>query len=369
MRSAAFPSDSGQRGSDDDSTRKKSTPKGRTKVWKIILMAFLYIILLFVLVATFLAFKYPLLAKAAVNFIKAPVSQVASTNGRVNILIMGKSGGTYDGADLTDTMILASVSLNGDSIKLVSIPRDIWVPEIRSKINSAYYWGKNGSTYFTVEETGGGISFARKIVGKITGQPVGYGAVIDFSAFKDIVDALGGIEVNVENSFTDKLYPIKGRENDNCEEGGYACRYETVTFEAGVQKMDGETALKFVRSRHAEGDEGTDIAREARQQKVIDAIKNKVLQPKTYLSIKKTLALLSIAEKYVETDIDFPTSGILARKILEGVDNISQNTFPEDLLVVPPTSKAYDNLYVFIPKAGNGKWEEVQAWFTWIVAN
>lgn len=315
-------------------------------------------------------YKYPLLTKAAVNFIKTPVSQIPSDGERVNILIMGKSGGTHEGSDLTDTMILTSISLNKNGIRLISIPRDIWIPEIRSKINSAYFWGKNGSAYFTTKETGGGISFAKKIVGEVTGQTVQYGVVIDFSAFKDTVDALGGIEVNVENSFIDKLYPIEGRENDLC--GGdltYACRYETVTFNSGIQKMDGETALKFVRSRHAEGPEGTDIAREVRQQKVIDAIKNKILQPKTFLSIKNIKALFSIADKYIETDISLPTAAVLARKTLDNMNNISQNTIPEDLLTVPPTSKTYDNLYVFIPKEGNGNWGEIKTWFTSTITN
>jgi LCP family protein required for cell wall assembly len=233
-----------------------------------------------------------------------------------------------------------------------------------SKINSAYYWGKTGTPYFSVQDTGGGIQFAKKIVGEITGQTIQYGVVIDFSAFKDIVDALGGVEVNVENGFTDKLYPIEGRENDTCSgDKTYACRYETITFNSGIQKMDGATALKFVRSRHADGTEGTDIAREARQQKVISAIKEKVIQRKTFLNIKTDLAMLDIVNKYVETDMGLPQGGILAKLVLNQNKEVSQLLIPGDLLVNPPVSKMYENLYVFIPKAGNGKWEEIQKWF------
>jgi LCP family protein required for cell wall assembly len=251
--------------------------------------------------------------------------------------------------------------LKGQGIKTVSIPRDIWVPDIMSKINSTYFWGKNGSAYFTLQDTGGGIAFAKRIVGKIIGKPIQYGVVIDFSAFKDIVNALGGISVDVERPFVDNFYPIAGRENDTCSgDRTYTCRYETVIFDSGIQYMNGETALKYVRSRHAEGDEGTDIAREARQQKVIAAIKNKVLQPKTFLSIKKVSALVSIVEKYIETDIKFPLAGTLGRFALGDVKNITQEAFPEDLLKVPSTSPIYNNLYVFIPKAGNGQWEEIQ---------
>lgn len=318
----------------------------------------------------FIAYKSPSVAKAAINFMKKPVNQINSEDKKVNILVMGKSGGGRDGADLTDTMILVSVSLGTPGIKMVSIPRDIWIPEIRAKINSAYFWGKTGTPYFSSQETGGGISFAKKIVGEVTGQPIQYGVVIDFSSFEDIVDALGGIEVDVENGFTDRLYPIGGRENDTCQgDLDFACRYEVVIFNPGLQIMDGKRALKFVRSRHAEGDEGTDIAREARQQKVIGAIKNKAIQPKTILSPRTGVAMFSIIKKYVETDIDLPVAGTLARFILDGSKNITQFLIPEDLLINPPVSKTYDDLYVFIPKLGNGYWKDVNNWFTSTLKN
>lgn len=338
---------------------------------RVVLLIILLAIFIPVLAIDTLAIRNPIYTKAAINFIKADKTGIASENGKVNILIMGKSGGSHDGPDLTDTMILASVSLGNPSVKTVSIPRDIWIPEMLAKINSAYYWGKNGSAYIDSTASGGGIGLAKKIVSEVTGQPVEYGVVIDFSSFKDIVDALGGVTVDVQNSFTDKLYPIEGRENDTC--GGkdplYLCRYETITYNAGLQVMDGATALKFVRSRHAEGDEGTDLAREARQQKVISAIKEKILEPKTFLSLKTDMTLINIVQKYVETDIDLPTAGTLARFVLEGSNNVTQFTIPENLLVVPPTSKQYENLYVFIPKAGNGNWKDLIKWFTETLAN
>ncbi len=317
-------------------------------------------------------FRYPEITKGLYNFIALPENKISSDNGNINILLMGKSGGSRDGNDLTDSIILISLSLTDKSINTISIPRDIWVPDLMSKINSAYYWGKNGSVFFPLQGTGGGIEFAKKMVGRITGQSIQYGVVIDFLAFKDIVDALGGVRVDVERPFVDKFYPIEGRENDTCNGDQYdsvarknfTCRYETIIFDSGLQYMNGETALKYVRSRHSEGEEGTDLAREARQQKIIEAIKEKILQPKTYLSVKNIKALLSITSKYVETDIDFPAAGILARKFLDNIKSVSQNSIPENLLVVPPTSNIYDNLYVFIPKAGNGNWSEIQGWFS-----
>ncbi|KKR69912.1 MAG: Cell envelope-related transcriptional attenuator [Candidatus Woesebacteria bacterium GW2011_GWA2_40_7b] len=291
------------------------------------------------------------------------MNKLNSQNGRTNILVMGKAGGSHEGPDLTDTMLLISVGLNKPNITIVSLPRDLWIPEIRAKINSAYYWGKNGSPYLDVSEMGGGISFSKIIAGEVVGQTIQYGVIIDFSAFKDVVDALGGIRVDVSQSFTDNLYPIAGRENDTC--GGdatFACRYRTVTFDAGSQIMNGDTALIFVRSRHAEGDEGTDTAREARQQKVIEAIKKKITSPLVFLSPKVELAMIRVLKKYVETDIDSTSAAIIARKVINGSKSINQFLIPQELLFNPPISKIYDNQYVFIPKAGNGKWVEIQKW-------
>ncbi len=355
---------------DVDERPEKPAKKTKRNILKVLLFIFLLILLFIFLGIGILFYKYPPLAKTLYNFVTAPVSQIASDGQKVNILVMGKSGEDHDGADLTDTMILTSVFLENPAIKTVSIPRDIWIPELRAKINSAYYWGKTGTPFFDSGANGSGIGLAKKITKEVTGQDIQYGVVIDFSSFKEIIDTLGGIEVNVGSAFTDKFYPIAGRENDAC--GGdktFACRYETITFNSGLQTMNGETALKFVRSRHAEGIEGTDTAREARQQKVIDAIKKKITDPKVYLSLKIDLSLLNIVNKYVETDIDLPTAGILARKALDGSKNVSQNLLPEDLLINPPINETYDNLYVFIPKAGNGRWGEIQNWFRTILKN
>ncbi|PIZ48738.1 hypothetical protein COY29_03130, partial [Candidatus Woesebacteria bacterium CG_4_10_14_0_2_um_filter_39_14] len=233
-------------------------------------------------------------------FWKTANSKIISQGGRVNVLILGKSGTGHAGADLTDTMMLVSISLEKKSVNLISIPRDIWIPEIRAKINSAYYWGRQKP------EFGGGLSFAKKNIETITGLPVNYALVLDFSSFKDIINALGGVNVDVANSFTDNLYPIAGKENDLCDGGKeLKCRYETIRFEKGVNFMDGTTALKFVRSRNGDNNENTDIAREMRQQKVISAIKNKILSYQTLLNPVKLIRFWKVASSSIETDLDF----------------------------------------------------------------
>jgi len=172
---------------------------------------------------------------------------------------------------------------------------------------------------------------------------------------------LGGVEVNVERSFTDEKYPIFGKENDLCEgDRTYKCRYEIVTFNQGKQFMDGETALKFVRSRNAQGDEGTDIAREERQQKIITAVKNTILSSRTLLSPKKMWGIWKVLKETVETNIDEPSAVILARRTLNARENIKSSVIPKDFFVNPPISSKYDNQYVFVPR--NNNWDEVKNW-------
>ena len=289
------------------------------------------------------------------DFIFAPVSKIQSTDSRVNILILGKSGEGHAAPDLTDTIMFTSISFNNPSIRLISIPRDIWVPEIRAKINSAYYWGK--------EKDNDGMSLSKNLVEGIVGQPIHYVVVFDFSSFIKIIDVLGGVEVNIERSFVDEKYPIVGKENDLCDgDKTYKCRYEIIQFEKGKQLMNGETALKFVRSRNALGSEGTDIAREERQQKIITAVKNNILSLRTLLNLKKMWGIWKILKETVETNINESSAVIVARKIFDARKDVSSSVIPEDLLINPPISSKYDNQYVFIPK--NVSWKDIQKWIT-----
>jgi anionic cell wall polymer biosynthesis LytR-Cps2A-Psr (LCP) family protein len=126
--------------------------------------------------------------------------------------------------------------------------------------------------------------------------------------------------------------------------------------------MNGERALQFVRSRHAEGTEGTDVAREARQQKIIGAIENKLIDPKIFLNIKNDLKIWKVVMASVETDIDITSGTVLARKGIDSINSITKYIIPENLLVNPPTSSRFDNQYVFIPKLGSGRWEDMYKW-------
>lgn len=293
------------------------------------------------------------------NFVFTPEESIKASNNRTNILILGKGGEGHEAKDLTDTIIFASVNNKDPSVYLISLPRDIWIKELRTKLNSIYYWGNQ-------KQERGGLILAKATVEEIVGQPVHYGIVIDFLGFKKLIDALGGIEVDVERSFTDERYPIAGRENDSCDgDPEFKCRYETISFTQGRQFMNGETALKFVRSRNAKGDEGTDFARAARQQKVILAIKEKILSKEILLSPQKILALKDTILQSIETDISPSAGAILARRLLQVNNKIRSYVLPEELLINPPKSPKYDYLYVFIPKDGN--WDQIRNWVSCVL--
>lgn len=302
---------------------------------------------------------------AVSDFVRYPQEKVRLVDGKVNFLILGKSGGSHSGPDLTDTMMFVSINPNTKSIKFISIPRDIWLTDLKTKINSTYYWGNK-------KEVGGGLKLAKSTVEEVLGQPIEYTIVFDFTTFKKVIDEIGGVEVNVENSFTDYKFPIEGREDDTCSgDKTFACRYEVLTFTKGTVHMDGETALKFSRSRNAEGDEGTDFARALRQQKVIEAVKDKLLSMRSIKDIKTFLKLQSIFESEVETNIDRRVYGVLARIVFESKDSVTDIPFFQDLLKLAPRSTKYDNLYTFIPEGvkEDDDWSKVHFWTECVLNN
>jgi polyisoprenyl-teichoic acid--peptidoglycan teichoic acid transferase len=302
------------------------------------------------------------------------------TNNRVNILFLGIGGGMHDGPLLTDTIIYASLDVKQQKVTLISIPRDLWVPDLETtskKINGAYAYGEE-------KQKNGGLLLAKKVVEKILNQPVDYVLRVDFNGFIKAIDQVGGIDVNVENSFEDSEYPISGKEIDNCGFTGsefekratssavpeaFPCRYEHISFEKGLVHMDGATALKFVRSRHAQGSEGSDFARARRQEIVIQAFKDKVFSLNTLLNPQKLTGLYDVFQNTVHTDIqnqEYDDFIKLAQKmknaktsnvIFSYSDYYSEK---KEIFINPPMSIEYNNQWVLIPRLGNGNFSEIQ---------
>lgn len=277
----------------------------------------------------------------------AGLDSVKTIDNSVNLLILGIAGGEHDGPNLSDSIIIANYNFKKNRLITISIPRDIWSDTLRDRINSAYAYGEE-------KRRGGGLKLAKAEVGAIYGIPIPYGAVINFSGFDELIDYLGGIDVFVEQSFIDKEFPITGKENDLC--GGdpeYKCRYETVSFEKGRRHMDGKTALKFVRSRHALGAEGSDFSRSKRQQQVMLAIKDKIVGIVKSLDLGKIKILYSSLDKVVSRDIMNQQVAIIAKEIIfkrhfyQKNFNLSQDAFKV------PDYRLYDGKYVLVPNSGD----------------
>lgn len=284
------------------------------------------------------------------NLLTGKNIQLKKYENRTNLLLLGIPGKGHDGGDLTDTMIFVSINMENQDVFMVSLPRDIWLDSLKDKINSAYHYGEE-------KKVGGGFILSREASGEVLGQPIHYTILIDFSGFKKLVDLVGGLDIAVNKSFVDNKYPIAGRENDLCSgDKEYKCRYETIIFKQGLQHMDGETALKFVRSRYAEGDEGTDFARSQRQQKIILAFQKKLLSLENLLPNKLSQLYEALSET-IKTDLSLSEAAYLGKFGLDFKGKIRSVPLEEEIdktagfLINPPLEK-YDR-WVLVPKTGD----------------
>jgi LCP family protein required for cell wall assembly len=332
--------------------------------------------LLAILVVVALAFKERILAAFNPISVIANVSKIdlKETDGRTNILILGsdrRDAGTESGRGiLTDTILVASIGEVDKDVVLISLPRDLWV---RSPDG---YSGKINAVY-TMSEEGKGPENLKSVIKDVLGIPIHYHIMLSFELFREIVDILGGVEVTVEKAFTDYEYPIENMEAGTCgrtadevikllEEGKsytyiYPCRYEKVTFVQGTQTMNGELALKFVRSRHGDNNENTDFARSKRQQKIIMAIKNKALSLQTLVNPVKLKELYDSYSNNTDTDVDFSTVNsfyLLSQQInFDRVVSIvlDDRSSPDEggLLYAPVDTTLYNNQYVLLPQTGD----------------
>lgn len=290
-----------------------------------------------------------------VSIVKTVASvELKETDGRTNVLLLGSDKRTIseEGTSLTDTILVASIGKIDKDVVLISLPRDLWVEwetssgiKTHSKINAIYPSDDKGSDILMKE------------MEDILGIPIHYYGLVTFSLFEDVINTLGGIEVNVENSFTDNEYPVEGKEADPI----IANRYQTIHFEKGIQKMDGATALKYARSRHGDNNEGTDFARAKRQQNVIEAIKNKAFSASTLLNVSTIKGLYEDYKNNVDTNIDIATiqsfyvlsQQISFDKVISVVLDDRSEAEKGGLLYSPEDTKPYDGQYVLLPKTND----------------
>jgi LCP family protein required for cell wall assembly len=206
---------------------------------------------------------------------------------RVNILLLGvdqRPSQTIPG--LTDTMMLVTIDPAHGQVGMLSIPRDTWVKipayEIYNKINTAHRFGE------VKDYPGGGPALAKQTVSDLIGYPVHYYVRVNFDGFREIIDLVGGVYIDVPRDLSDPTYPDEN----------YG--YDPLFIPAGRQLMDGTLALKYARTRHVDND----FERGRRQQQVILALRDKVLSQDMLPTLIRNLpALVRSLSQSIQTDV------------------------------------------------------------------
>jgi LCP family protein required for cell wall assembly len=265
-------------------------------------------------------------------------------DGRINVLLLGRAGETYSGKDLTDTVALLSIDTVQFQAGIISLPRDLYAPipetNLFTKINSIYQYGlRENESSHAIERT---VSF-------ITGQPIHYTLIVDFDGFEKIVDAVGGVTIENIRDIRDTRYPGKN----------YS--YETFELAKGWHTLDGKTALKYVRERH--DDPEGDFGRAKRQQEVLQALRDKILNPALLGNIFTIERLLTALGESVRTDITLQEieSFLSLGKKIDG-QRIGMSVVDawkkESLLRVDHVDTPSGKAFILVPRSGT--WEEIR---------
>ena len=279
-----------------------------------------------------------------------------------NVILLGMGGPGHEGATLTDTNILVRIDTQDKKAAIITIPRDLWVPipsgdgrTTFNKLNKAYALG------------GGELS--KDVISAVIGLKVDKFIAVDFVGFQRIFGLLGGIKVDVPKDHDDYFFPIKGKELDQCGlspgkiqeahenysgfelEKQFECRFEHIHFEKGEMQMEGEVALKYVRSRHGDSDFG----RSERQAAVLKGLKEELISLDI---VKKSPKLLEAIVDNVKTDISLDE----IKDFYDLISNpdeyeITSIHLTEDNVL---NSSSGSSGFILLPKEGNNQWKQIQ---------
>lgn len=209
-----------------------------------------------------------------------------SSDGKTNIVIIGRWWQENDAPELTDSIVIASLHYDKKSVSLFSVPRDLYVEYPSGgagKINETYFrWLKSWEGEST------GMQNLQEVLSKITGEEMHYFVNLDFEWFRKIIDTLGWIDIDVPEAIIDTTYP------------GPNATYQTFKISAWPQTLDGSTALKYARSRHTT----SDFDRSLRQQLIIKALREKALSLELITSPSKIKSIYNIVHEHIVTNLD-----------------------------------------------------------------
>ncbi len=264
--------------------------------------------------------------------------------GRINILLLGIGGQGHDGPNLTDTIQVVSIDAKAKKAAMLSIPRDLYVTvpdaDQKVKINEVHAIGEdNGSE-------GGGPALDKQLISSMLGIQVHYFVRVDFEGFRDVINDLGGVDINVTERLYDPYYPA-----------GESTGYQVVDIKPGVQHLNGDIALQYARSRETT----TDFDRSRRQQEVMVATRDKALQVQSLTNPAKISGLIDTLGDHVKTDLsigemerlasitkDIPAASVNSKVLDTGPEGLLyDSTGPGGAFILLPRSGNYDDIRAF----------------------
>lgn len=225
-------------------------------------------------------------------------------DGRLNVLLMGRGGTENEAPDLTDTLLIASIDLENQSTSLLSIPRDTWVTVNGSgmKINATYSTIKQNAIAKGTNKDDAeveGIKKTIEVVRNVAGVPIHKYVLTDYKAFRDVVNALGGVDITLDKAIYDS--------------------FTGWSFKAGPQTMNGDTALKLARSRH--GSARGDFDRNENQRKLLIAMRKKATSTGIVANPVKLNSLANAVQKNIKTDLSIDEAKTVFDKTKEMQDS------------------------------------------------
>lgn len=343
---------------------KKRRFRKKQRSWKrTVLKSFATIILLVVAVGGYLGIKGYLRAREVFKGGGDSIAWKCEPNpsvlqkegdGRVNFLLLGKGGPEQpDGPDLTDTIIVASVDPCNKEAGLLSIPRDLAVKMASGetqKINAVYALTKmsaEGKGKNKEEAEKAGIDAIEKVVEEVAGIKVNYYTMIDFKAFEQAINTVGGIDINVKEPVYETLW-LDGR------------NYK-LDVKPGDHHFDGLKALAYSRCRHC--DARSDFGRSERQREVIIALRRKILSLGTFGNPVKLSQLIDSFGNRVTTNLTVPDEALKLYSIGQEIDeaNIRSVSLVDEPNVLVKTGSSSLGLgSIQIPTEGIYKYDEIK---------
>lgn len=288
--------------------------------------------------------------------------------GHCNILLAGNSADDpgHDGANLTDSVMLISIDVRNNTAFMLSIPRDLWVNipgNGYAKINEAYPDGQS-ENFSQAGYAKGGMGLLEEVVSQSLGVPVDYYGLIDYSAFRDGVNAVGGVQVNIQSSDPRGLY------DPNTD----------LRLKNGVQVLNGQNALNLARARgdgyDSYGFPDSDFDRTANQRMLLIALKDKVFSTSTLANPLKLGQVFDAIGNNVHTDLS--TGNI--RRLYDIFKHINSSAIKSygfnDVTLSGQQNVDLLNNYnapngesALIPAAGIGNYSQMQLFLQQITSN